>query len=375
MTRARPITVFYNRNFRTTYHAIEEVRNNPDGVPTRIIGSHVNPVSPMLTACDEAYLEPPETDPNHVHWLAELCRQREVDVFIPRAGQLQVAQNLHLFPEHTRVMTSSAATIAAVEDKGTAYQMARDAGLLVPDWRVVRNAKELLDAAAAMPAEQIIWKPNNGIGGEGFRILFRRGLPDVDISDRYRQRVASDFNEFVEHIATHGLPDGQPGIVQPYTDDPEISVDVIARRDASGRSRIVAAVPRCKARGERLLVDDPKVLRYAAAVVTTMGLEHIGNVQLRMYGGEVTLLESACRPAGGSYQAGMFAGVPMHWEAIRLALGAPERPLRPVLGVTYPAQEPKIPSRVADLSPGPVISSTSTTPEPRGRRQPLTWRM
>ena len=59
-----PLTVWAARTFGTAAHSLTTLRDNPDGVPTRLLVSHVRADSPTLGTADRAFLETREYNGN-----------------------------------------------------------------------------------------------------------------------------------------------------------------------------------------------------------------------------------------------------------------------------------------------------------------------
>jgi biotin carboxylase len=328
----QPLRIFYNRNYSTVYHALMQLRDNPDRCPLHIIGSHTRPESPVLSACDERHIEPPDTDPDHVDWLVRLCRERRVDVFVPRAGQLEIAKRVEEFnAQGTQVIVMSPEKINTLENKAETYRVAKSAGLEVPPWFVVESADDLVRARDALGRDKLlISKPVAGVGADGFRMIVDQKLRGREVfAGSVRQEVV--FDDLALALKeVEGTDRGfSPLLVMPYLAEPEISVDLLAVE-----GRVLAAIPREKNSHVRKLSNNPEVLRYIERTARVFELDGLANVQLRWLGDRPMLLEINTRAAAGSYQ-GKLSGVDLSWEAIRLAAGEAERPLRPKLGIEY----------------------------------------
>jgi hypothetical protein len=328
----RSLRIFYNRpNYKTTYQIFEQLRANVDKHPVHLIASHPSPDSTMLLGADEAYLEPPDGD-GHVDWLLDVCRKSNVDVFVPRADREEVAERIDEFHAvGTNVVTMDPETIRLLENKDLTYRHARDSGIKVPDWRVVRSSVQFASAISAFGDRTLISKPVEGVGAQGFRVLVSQYTtpPEDALAGQLRTWELSIDDAFRHIYALEKAGKLQPLLIMPYLESPEVSVDVLARR-----GRLLAAIPRVKRHDVRSITDDPRVLDYTERIVRDFSIEGIANVQVRWLDGDPVLLEVNGRAAGGSSQAAL-TGVDLHWEAIRLAYGLPERDLNPRLGLEF----------------------------------------
>jgi hypothetical protein len=333
-----PVRIWLNRNYSTTVHLLELLRDNPSGAPVVLFGSHTDSSSPMLTGCDHRLREPAVTDPDFVDQVLELCVANRIDVFIPVAGQLQIARRAAEFAAvGTALVCPSAPAIELLADKAATY-LALSGSELVPPWRVFRSLGEF-DAAAAdldhvwTSDRPLILKPAVGVGADGVRFVSRDAPtlqdllgpvgPGTDVAAvRAALAAAADTSE----DSQGEIP---PLLVMPYLPGPETSVDVLA---CGGRTLV--AVPRSKNGRRRVIGGDPALPGLAAELIEHFRLDGLVNVQFRSFEGRPALLEINSRPSGGLFQT-RLAGVNLPWAAVQVALGRDPGPLRPRLGAEY----------------------------------------
>jgi biotin carboxylase len=335
------LRIFFNRTYATNAHVISMLRDNPDGRQVQVIGSHFDPHSPVLAACDEAYPEPgPDcTGLDYVEWALAFTAEHGIDVFVPRLGLADLAAARARFTRAGVVlMAPPKAAIDLLGDKAASYVDAAARGLRVPPYRVVTDAEQLAAAFTEIAAvsERICLKPVTGTGGDGYRILTTSGLslaallgPVTEHETLERACAALD------RAAAAGEPI-PPLLVMPFLPGPEVSVDVLADHDG----QVLAAIGRSKAKRLRMIVDDPGARHAAETLVNAHNVSFLSNTQVRYWQGPTDsapqpyLLELNTRMSGGLFQT-TLAGVNLAWAAVRLALG--ERPVLPTprFGASY----------------------------------------
>lgn len=347
---AAPLRIWVNRSYATTLHAVHGLRDNPDGVDVTVVGTHADRDSPVLTGCDEVADEPPPdvTGARYAHWALDFAARHRIDVLWPRYQQEAVARAAGAFAAAgTAVVSPPAEVITRCEDKAATYETAARAGLEVPPWRVATDAAGLRAALADLGAEvgpgvALCVKPVGGVGAVGFRIvrdepptwaqLRADPEPVVGAADLVRAYAEAT----AEAAAAGGAPAtgsptapgagrGEPPgalLVQPWLDEPELSVDLLADRGV-----VLAAVTRGKPVGDaqvraRWVGADATLDAPVAALSAALGLHSLANVQFRWWRGRPVLLEVNPRASAGIHQTAL-AGVDLVWAAVRLARGLP----------------------------------------------------
>lgn len=346
---ARPpgaLRIWVNRSYATTLHALAQLRANPDGRAVTIIGTHADPDSPVLTGCDEVGAEPPETltGSDYGQWALDFARRHRVDVVWPRYQQQAVAEaGPALAAAGIAMVSPPAAVIARCEDKSRTYELAAAAGVGAPPWRIARDSRQLQRALLELGAEigpdiPLCVKPVGGVGGVGFRIV-------RDIAPTWEQLLggAEPLVSTADLLHAYGRAAApEPLMVQPWLDDPELSVDVLADRGvilaARTRGKPVDGV-NARARWVR---DDPDLAAPVAALARALGLHSLANVQFRWWRGRPVLLEVNPRAAAGLHQTGL-SGINLPWAAVRLARGLPAGPFP----ASHPARYTTVPDIVA----------------------------
>jgi biotin carboxylase len=325
--------LWFNRTYATTWHLIRQLRANPAGRALHILGSHPDPASPVLAACDQTLPEPDLEPDDYVDWAVETARAHRIDVLVPRAhlGALAAAR-ARFAAVGTRLMCPDAEVVELFDDKDAAYRAASALGLPVPPYRVVHDGAGLRDAYAelAAVADEVCMKPVRGVGGEGYR---RLTTAPVD----WAADLAGELRSLVRLAdACRALDEAGPRavMVMPVLDGVEVSLDVVA--DADGRIHAVVGRAHDTQPGRRVrtIVDDPQARELATALTQQHRVAYLSNTQVKYWRGQPYLLELNTRAAGGIFQTAL-AGVNLPWAALQLALGEQPEPIRPRWGARY----------------------------------------
>jgi biotin carboxylase len=335
------LRIWFNRTYATNSHVIAMLRANPDGRAVHVIGTHVDPDSPVLVASDEAHPEPPEDcpAPDYVAWALDFACRHAVDVFVPRFGMAALADAKADFAAAGVTLTCPAAeTVRLFEDKAAGYRAAAALGLPVPLHHLVSDGPGLFAAYEQLRdvAERVCMKPVQGTGGTGYRELTTTG-PDVDEllgpvharADLGRAGAALD----AALAAGREVP---TMLVMPYLTGPEISVDALADHDGT----TLAALGRGRSRRRRLIVDDSGARRVTETLNRAHRVAYISNTQVRYWQGPGDaeplpyLLELNTRISGGLFQTAL-SGVNLPWAAVQLALGEHVGTLHPRYDVAF----------------------------------------
>src|SRR5713226_5607460 len=89
----RVLRFWFNRTSSTNSHVISMLRENPDGRAVHVVGTHSDPDSPVLAACDEQLPEPHElTGRDYVEWALDFAREHSIHVFVPLTALADIAE-------------------------------------------------------------------------------------------------------------------------------------------------------------------------------------------------------------------------------------------------------------------------------------------
>ena len=331
--------VWFNRTFATHAHTITLLRANPDGEQVWVLGSHADPDSPVLGACDHTIAEPDLVGMEYLTWALEVCRAYAVDVFFPRLHMELVAQHRDLFAaDGVAVVVGPYVPMALLADKGAAYADAAAAGLHVPPHLVVDSPEGLADAFADMVAVDgtVCVKPVSGVGAAGFQVLSQHAPSWAQLSGMKARTVpVAGYVDAMQRARDAGVVLPQL-LVMPWLPGPEVSVDCLGGVDGA----LLAGVPRAQ-HGRRYVLGDGEALEVARVIVARHNLFSLSNTQVRYWRNPGSddrplpyLLETNTRMAGGLFQSAL-AGVNLAWAGAVQALGRDVGDLTPSLGGQY----------------------------------------
>ncbi len=137
------VRIWLNRNYATTVHVIEQLRDNPDRVAVEIFASHTDPSSPVLSAADHVLSEPDGDDAEYVDQLLASCRRHRIDVLLAVGRQLAIARRRFEFEaQGTALICPPAWAIDTLDDKAATYR-SLSGSAIVPEWRVV-NSRDIV---------------------------------------------------------------------------------------------------------------------------------------------------------------------------------------------------------------------------------------
>lgn len=310
--------IWLNRWFSVAYHYANLIRENEDGMPFKLFGTHPDGRHMSLQASDYAEVEPVLEADEYVEYCLDFCRRHRIDVFIPRLKMYPIAKQIERFERQgTKVMVCrDIDLLEQLMDKHKFYESVRETGVVpLPDYEVV-NTAEQFQAAYERLVEQghnVCIKPTNSEGGMGFRVI-----------DNHRDPVKSLFGPITKFVTSEEVfqtlsqvehfPDL---MVMELLDGYEYSIDCLA--DSEGR--LLVAVPRRKAGGRlRLLERVPELIEIAERVSETYKIPYNFNIQVKYKNGIPKLLEINPRMSGGLHVS-CLSGVNFPYLAVRSILG------------------------------------------------------
>jgi biotin carboxylase len=339
------LRIWLNRTFATNYHVVNMLKKNPDRTRVQVLGSHVDPDSPVLTVCDEQYSEPVHlTADDYVEYALGFCRDHRVDVFWPTWQQEAIAHAAARFATAgVTVMVSGADAIRAFDDKAHTYRIAQALNIPVPEHHIVTTVDEFATAYTTIKDNghaQVCFKPTVGVGAEGFRIVSNGPRTFESLSAKAGDHIS--YDETVALLSQREV--FAPLMVMPFLAGGEASVDTIAFEGDT-----LMAVPRFKRPGTRAveLLDAPHLVKETAKLVAEHKLSYLANAQFRFDdAGEHFLLEVNTRASGGLFQS-CLAGGNMPWLAVQVALNGPTKLPAP----TFPVRLVTLPTAVTTTAP------------------------
>jgi carbamoylphosphate synthase large subunit len=246
----------------------------------RLVGTDMSERAVGRLLCDAFHLVPPGSDAAFADAVLEVCAAEGVDVVLPQSSfdlaGLAAARDRFEIP----VLVSSPETIRRSNDKAECYALLHRIGVPAPDFRRVRGAEAVGEAARELgyPDRPVCFKPVFGSGSRGFRILD----PSVDRAHQLLHErpgaVAMRLEEALELLPDE---DGPDLLVMELATGGERTIDGIA----DGR-RVVLGHPKTRESMRAGLamyfvtLDDEELLDMANRIVAELEIEHFFNIQL-----------------------------------------------------------------------------------------------
>lgn len=326
----KPIRIWFNRTFSSAYHAVNLIRNNPDGFPVKVYGSHESLDAVFLGACDRALIEPTVPTAEYLDYALDFCAGHRIRAFVPKRHMVAAAAHRSEFEDRgTRVLVAGGpAALCAVSDKGRMYAaVERLCPGASPLHRVARTVEEFRAAYDDLAAAgvTVCLKPAEGEGGGGFRIVEPRRSLMSALADYPDARVGLD----TVLTALGSVEQFAPLVVSELIGGPEYSVDCLA----SG-GELVVGVARCKIdRRTQRIEDRPELVEISRAIAAQYGLDAIFNVQFLYSSDGPKVIDVNPRMSAG-VDVVAASGVNLPWLGLRLLLDGEVSVPTPAYGVT-----------------------------------------
>ncbi len=252
MARLKPITVLVTASGAPgTAALLRALRENGER-DARLVGTDMQERAVGRHLCDAFHVVPAGSDPGFADAVLDLVERENVDAVLPQSSfDLDgLAGARERFP--VPVLVSSPETIRRSNDKAETYALLRRLGVTAPDFRRVRGAAQVAEAARTLgyPERPVCFKPVFSSGSRGFRIL--------DSSVDRRELL-------VMELATGG----------------ERTIDGIA-----DGARVVLGHPKTRESMRAGLamyfvtLEDPGLMELADQIVAELEIEHFFNIQL-----------------------------------------------------------------------------------------------
>ncbi|WP_341281469.1 ATP-grasp domain-containing protein [Paenibacillus sp. FSL H8-0537] len=322
--------VWFNRWFSVAYHYMNAIRNNSDGAAFELYGTHADPKHMSLQACDVVEVEPSVKGEAYVDFCIEFCLRHKIDVFVPRLNMLDIVKSIKRFDEIgvKVVVCQDEELLGKLMVKDQFYESVSESGIMViPDYHVVSTAEQFKAAYddLASKGHRVCFKPTDGEGGQGFRIIDNERDKLADLFGSVSRALS--FEEVYRTLST--VPQFGDLMVMELLDGFEYSIDCLA----APNGELLAAVPRRKAGGRLRLLDDvPELLEIAQRVSETYKIPYNYNIQMKYKNGVPKLLEINPRMSGGLHVS-CLSGINFPYLAVKLALGGTVGKLTPEYGV------------------------------------------
>ncbi|MFZ5966863.1 MAG: ATP-grasp domain-containing protein [Bacillota bacterium] len=311
------IKVWFNRWFSTAYNIIDLLRNNQDGTRFHFIVSHPNRYSTSLQNADIAFIEPDLSDEEYIDYCLNFCRENKIDVLIPNHKSSLIAEYVDMFNKFgTKVLVwKNTELLRLINDKVSFYDHIKPKNILrIPDYYNVTTKEEFMKAYDKIKTKgKVCFKPTNGVGGVGFRVINESPYTIEDILNSSPSHSVN-LKQLLDLLPEQGS--FKNIMLMEYLDGYEYSIDCLA--DENGN--LIMAIPRKKIdKYNRYLEHNAELLKIAQEISYHYKIPYIYNIQVKYKNGEPNLLEVNTRMSGGIHYSCM-SGINLPYEALKILL-------------------------------------------------------
>jgi carbamoyl-phosphate synthase large subunit len=248
----------------------------------RLVGTDMSERAIGRHLCDAFHVVPPGSNPDFADAMLEVCRREGAAAVLPQSSfdLLGLAEAKERF-EGIAVVVSSPDAIRRSNDKAETYALLQRIGVKGPDWRRVRGAGAVAEAARELgyPHRDVCFKPVFSSGSRGFRVLSASAdRQEQLLTNRPGVASALQLEELAELLPEQ---EGPELLVMELATGGERTIDGIASR---GRVVLGHAKTREAIRAGLAMyfetLDDPELMDVAARIVAELSLDHFFNIQL-----------------------------------------------------------------------------------------------
>ena len=245
----------------------------------RLVGTDMSERSIGRQLCDAFHLVPAGSDPGFADAILAIVEQEGVDAVLPQSSfDLEgLAEHRDRFP--VPVLVSQPDTIRRSNDKAETYALLHRLGLPAPEFRRVRGAAAVAEAARELgyPERAVCFKPVFSSGSRGFRILD----PTVDRAHQLLHERPGALGMRLEEAVELIGDDPTELLVMELATGGERTIDGIAEggRIALGHAKTREAM-RAGLAMYFVTLDDPELMSRAGRIAAELRLDHFFNIQL-----------------------------------------------------------------------------------------------
>jgi len=309
--------IWFNHWFSTAYYLIEFMKKDSIEDLT-FIGTNRNSNAVYFLKTDENYTEPQgKTAEEYVNNCVKFCREKKIDVFVPRNYLTDVvkyqekfeAEGVKLFANKNKEL------MEIVDDKIKTYDFFVSNGIdCIPVVRTAHNIDEFIDFYNELKSDDIrlCYKLVIDEGARSFRVIddkleTSRGLfeaPGMKVTFETAIKVLRNYDFSV------------PVLIMPYLSGVEISADCL--KTESGN----IIIPRYKTGGRYSEIRfDKSVMAECEKIMELLDFDMPMNIQFRMQGDKMFLLEINPRMSGGLMYSVEATGINIPSIALNKLLG------------------------------------------------------
>jgi carbamoylphosphate synthase large subunit len=305
---------------------IGSLRDNPDGMPLRIIATDMTVPCVAQYLADKFYEVPSGSSPDYLERMLDICRKESVEVVFPASHEeaLALTKNREVFKEiGTEIASSKYSVLELACNKKLAYQKLKDAGLPCPKFYAVNTFAEFEKAAYELGIDdgKVVMKTLVTRGGRGTRVLTKESTVGLLLNEKpgFLEQNYEFVCQMLRELDEAHFPDL---VLMEYLPGEIVSVDFLAK---AGRALIVVPKIRVFGNASQTLVGrvkrDPVIEESITKISEAFGFDYNVNIEMA-YNREGTALPFDFNPRiAASVAFCSAAGANLIYFALKMALG------------------------------------------------------
>lgn len=308
--------IWFNHWFSTAYHLIELMREDISE-DLSIVGTSKSLNSVFLLNTDEKYIEPVVDAEKYIEFCIDFCKEKAIDVFVPRTHLTDIVNcqerfddaGVKLFANRNKKL------MQIVDDKIKTYDYFRDNQIdCIPKVRTAHSVDEFIKFYDELKTDDIrlCYKLVVDEGARSFRVIddrveTSRGLyeaPGMKVSYKTAIKILESYDFSI------------PMLIMPYLSGVEISADCLKTKTGN------IIIPRYKIGGRYSEIRfDKNVMDECEKIMGLLDFDMPMNIQFRMQGESLKLLEINPRMSGGLMYSVKASGINIPSIALRQLFG------------------------------------------------------
>lgn len=291
----------------------------------KIIGIDVRANNPGIPMVNRFYKGLLPEDPIFHNRILNICYQENIDVIISIVTKelFHFALNADWYGSHGyHIAISDSKTIIRVNNKATLMTDMKKAGLIVPEFRVIRSFSDFVKEYNELSRDncEVCFKPTISNGSRGFRIISQNYDAIQNLFYKKPNNTYTSYQQLAEILEkADTFPES---LLMEYLPGDEYSIDLLV-----DHGKALYTIPRCR-EAMRLgismistLEQNKEIIEYCNAIAELFNLHgNIGIQVKKAFDGRFKILEINPR-LQGTVVLNTAAGVNLPYYGILLALG------------------------------------------------------
>lgn len=306
---------------------IDCLRNNFEKRKFKIICTDIEEKQLLRKKSDGFYIIPKGNSKNYINSILKICKKEKINVIIPGNSDeiLAISKNIELFKsKNIQTTISNTKNLDVILDKEKTYSKLREIGIEIPDYYLVRNYREFLQAIKKLgyPKKDICFKPSkySETGGtRGFRILRQKNSAKDIIFNQKPDSVEIDFETIriaLKNSGTFNL------LVMEFLPGDEFSTYVFAEK-----GKMIHCISNLRQKLDRYYsfeaetIKNKKIEIMCKKIIEKLELSSNVNIQFKNSKNKIPKLIEINPRIGGSIILPSVSGVNLPYLSVKQSLG------------------------------------------------------